>query len=133
MLDTSQTMLLRIAAFLADALMVSIILILPASAVSYAMAWFVGSERVQIVWFSALGVFLAFMLVRDGYRGRSPGKHLLGLRVVTPTGEGCGYLRSMVRNLPLIVPPWAFVDGVLMLLGHRRTGDLLARTTVQEE
>ncbi|HET7712332.1 MAG TPA: RDD family protein [Thermoanaerobaculia bacterium] len=104
MLESSQTLLLRVAAFLADALMISIILIIPASAVSYGMAWFAGSERVQIVWFVALGIFLCFMLLRDGYRGRSPGKHLLGLRVVTPTGDACSYFRSAVRNLPIALP-----------------------------
>jgi hypothetical protein len=44
------------------------------------------------------------MLLRDGFRGRSIGKHLLGLRLLTPRGEGCGYGRSVVRNIPLIIP-----------------------------
>ncbi len=54
MVDAPQTTLLRIAAFLVDALSISLILILPASAVSYAMAWIGGSVKViQIVWWVA--------------------------------------------------------------------------------
>lgn len=133
MIDSSQTTLLRIAAFLVDALMIAIALILPASAISYAMAWIAGSERVQIVWYFALAILLGCMLARDGYRGRSPGKHLLGLRIVTPAGEGCTYLRSLIRNLPLLLPPWAAIDAMMVLLGKPRTGDRMARTTVLEE
>ena len=52
------------------------------------------------------------LLLRDGYHGRSPGKRLLGLRLVTPRGEGCGYTRSVIRNLPLLIPVWNLVEAV---------------------
>jgi uncharacterized RDD family membrane protein YckC len=133
MADTQQTTLLRIAAFLVDALAVSLILILPASAVSYGMTWSGYPRGIQIVWWSTLGVFTLFMLLRDGYRGRSFGKHLLGLRLVTPLGEGCSFPRSILRNFPLIVPGWNLLEALLVLLGRARTGDRLARTSVTEE
>ena len=54
-MDTGQTTLLRIAAFLVDALRISIILVLPASMVSYGMAWIGGSVKgIQMVWWVAL-------------------------------------------------------------------------------
>ena len=134
MTDSSQTTLLRVAAFLVDALSLSIVLILPASIVSYSMAWVGGSVKaISIVWFVTLAILVAGLLIRDGYRGRSIGKHMLGLRLVTPRGDGCGYFRSVVRNVPLIVPVWNVIEVVLVIAGRARPGDRLARTIVTEE
>lgn len=130
--SSSQTTLLRIAAFLVDALSLSILLILPASLISYSMAWFGGSMKaIAMVWFVALGVLVLGMLVRDGYRGRSLGKQLLGLRLVTPHGDRCGWMRSVVRNVLLFVlfP----IEAFLVLRGRPRLGDRVARTAVLEE
>jgi uncharacterized RDD family membrane protein YckC len=129
--SSSQTTLLRIAAFLVDALSISILLILPASVISYSMAWFGGSVKaIALVWFVTLGVLVLAMLLRDGYRGRSLGKRLLGLRLVTPRGEGCGWGRSIVRNALLVLFP---IEVFLVLRGKPRLGDRLARTFVTEE
>lgn len=133
MTDTSQTKLLRIAAFLVDALSISIILVLPASIVSYAMTWASTPKGIQLVWWAALAILVVAMLFRDGFRGRSIGKHLLGLRLLTPRGEGCGYGRSLVRNFPLIVPGWNLLEVLLVLFGKPRTGDRIAKTSVTEE
>jgi uncharacterized RDD family membrane protein YckC len=133
MTDGPQTKLLRIAAFLVDALSMSLLLILPASLISYAMTWTTTPKGIQLVWWAALGILVVAMLFRDGFRGRSMGKQLLGLRVLTPRGEGCGYGRSFVRNFPLIVPVWNFVEVFLVLAGKPRTGDRIAKTTVREE
>jgi uncharacterized RDD family membrane protein YckC len=130
----SQTTLLRVAAFLVDALSMAIVLVLPASIASYATAWIGGSVKaIQIVWYVALGILMIGMLIRDGFHGRSPGKRLLGLRIVTPRGDGCGYFRSIVRNLPLLVPVWNLAEVVMVLSGKPRSGDRIAKTTVKEE
>jgi len=130
----SQTTLLRVAAFLVDTLSVAIVLVLPASLASYAAAWMGGSVKaIQIVWWVALGVLMIGLLIRDGYHGRSPGKRLLGLRIVTPRGDGCGYGRSIVRNIPLLVPVWNLAEVVMVLSGKPRSGDRIAKTTVTEE
>ncbi len=133
MVDTSQTTLLRIAAFLVDALSISILLIVPASVVSYLLALFGTPRAVQYVWFVALAILAVAMLLRDGFRGRSIGKRLLGLRLVTPKGERCGYPRSIVRNLPVIIPGWNLLEVIMILAGKARTGDRIARTSVSEE
>ena len=134
MAQTAQTTLLRIAAFLVDALTMALVLVLPASLASYATAWIGGSVKaIQIVWYVALGILMIGMLIRDGYHGRSPGKRLLGLRLLTPRGEGCGYGRSVARNLPLVLPLWNLVEVVLVIGGKARTGDRLAKTMVTEE
>ena len=129
--SSSQTTLLRIAAFLVDALSIAILLILPSSVISYSMAWFGGSVKaIALVWFASLGVLVLAMLLRDGYRGRSLGKRLLGLRLVTPRGEGCGWGRSAVRNAFLVLFP---IEAFLVLRGKPRLGDRMARTMVTEE
>ena len=133
MTDNSQTKLLRIAAFLVDALSIALLLILPTSAVSYAMTWTTSPKGIQLVWWAALAILMLAMLLRDGFRRRSIGKQLLGLRVLTPKGEGCGYARSLLRNFPLIVPGWNLLEVLLVILGRSRTGDRLAKTTVTEE
>ena len=53
--------------------------------------------------------------------------------MITPRGERCGYGRSVVRNIPLIVPLWNVIEVALVLAGKPRTGDRIARTTVTEE
>lgn len=133
MTDSSQTKLLRIAAFLVDALSIAIMLILPASAISYGMTWTTSPKGIQLVWWAALLVLMLAMLFRDGFRRRSIGKQLLGLRLLTPKGEGCGYVRSFIRNFPLIVPGWNLLEVLLVILGKSRTGDRIAKTTVTEE
>lgn len=133
MTDNSQTRLLRIAAFLVDALSIAILLILPTSAVSYAMTWTTSPKGIQLVWWAALAILMLAMLLRDGFRRRSIGKQLLGLRLMTPKGEGCGYIRSIARNLPLVIPGWNLIEVVLVLAGKNRTGDRIAKTTVTEE
>jgi hypothetical protein len=130
-----QVALLRFAAALVDALSVALVLVLPASVSSYAVAWIGGSTRaINIVWFSTLAVLLIGFLIRDGLRGgRSPGKALLGLVVTTGSGRRCGVMRSAARSLPLIIPVWNLLEIFLVMTGRRRTGDRIARTNVAEE
>ena len=132
-MDSSQTRLLRIAAFLVDALTLALILILPTAAVSYGMTWAGSPRGIQLVSWIALGILMLAMLFRDGFRGRSIGKQVLGLRLITPKGERCSYGRSFLRNLPLVIPGWNLLELILVLSGRPRTGDRIAKTTVTEE
>jgi uncharacterized RDD family membrane protein YckC len=132
--DGSQTTLLRIAAFLVDALSISLLLVLPAALLSYTLAWIGGEiKAIQIVWYVALAIVIIAMLFRDGWRGRSLGKQILGLRLITPNDRPCGYFRSLVRNFGLVVPGWNLVEVVLVIAGKRRLGDKIAKTIVTEE
>ena len=134
MMFVAQTTLLRVAAFLVDAVTMAVILILPATIISYTLAWVGGAmQAIAIVWVTALALLMIGLLFRDGYRGRSIGKQMLGLRLLTPRGEGCGYGRSVVRNLPLIIPVWNLLEAGLVIAGRPRTGDRIARTMVTEE
>ena len=83
----------------------------------------------------SLGYF-AFFVVLQGRVGASPGKLLTGIRVVDEYGRRPGIGRSLVRTLMWVVDgaPWfaplvGFISG-LTSTGHRRVGDLAARTFV---
>ena len=96
----------------------------------------------------------AYLLVRDGWNGRSLGKILVGLQVVTfIDGRPAGLRESLLRNIPLAI---VAVLSVVTIFGWvmfftvgpvtfgwtlyqiytedsgRRTGDLLAHTAVIE-
>lgn len=132
----NQTILLRLGAFAVDALMLALVLILPTAVISYGVVFLDGSlKSVSLVWYGALLVMFLGILLRDGYRGRSPGKRLFGLKIVIPGNYSCSYPRSIVRNIPLIVPGWNLVEMALVLFSRssRRTGDMIAATTVVEE
>ena len=77
------------------------------------------------------GVLLTFLfLIKDGFRGHSPGKAITGLRVVDATiGWPAGFGASFKRNLPLLIPfvPF-FVAG--QLGAGKRIGDGWANTQV---
>lgn len=131
-----QMTLLRAAAFVLDTLALALFLVIPSTVASYSVAMLGPSAKaITQVWYGALAILVVATLLRDGFRrgGGSPGKRLLGLRVLTHGGEPCGYGKSIVRNLPWFVPLWNLVDLYLMVRGRPRTGDRIAGTTIIEE
>lgn len=78
-------------------------------------------------------VFAAFA-VGEGLWGLTPGKWLLGIRVVGTDLRPCGIGRALVRNLLKLVDGFFnFLIGILMVAFTRdwqRLGDLAARTIV---
>jgi uncharacterized RDD family membrane protein YckC len=131
----SSLLLLRIAAFLIDAVSAAVILIPPAALASYAVLWLGLSMRpISWIWWAALLLFLLFILFRDA-RGRSMGKRVMAVRIDTAAGRPVGWLKSALRNLPLVVPVWNLLEVgmVVFASGGRRSGDMLARTTISEE
>ncbi|HVT44177.1 MAG TPA: RDD family protein [Thermoanaerobaculia bacterium] len=130
----SQLPLLRFAAFVLDTLSLALLLIIPATVISYGAVWLGGGTKwISIVWYVALLILLLGTLFRDGWKGRSPGKRLLGLRITTRSGKSCGWFRSFARNLPLLIPPWLLIEILLVALDRNRTGDRIAGTVVREE
>ncbi|NQD95395.1 RDD family protein [Pseudomonas sp. CrR25] len=68
-------------------------------------------------------------------QGRSPGKQMLGLRVVHDDGTPVGWAASLTRNLLRFVDilPFAYTLGILSCLNHpafKRLGDIAAGTLV---
>lgn len=70
--------------------------------------------------------------------GQTPGKRLVGLRVVRLDGLSIGFFEALARNLtrPLDSSPPLSLVGMLFILfhqKHQRPGDLLAKTIVVRE
>ncbi|MBN1808165.1 MAG: RDD family protein [Planctomycetes bacterium] len=89
--------------------------------------------------FMMLGVFWMFVVfivfsLMEGVSGRTPGKYLLGIKVVNLKLEPCGIGHGFLRNLLLLVD--AMFNGAvgIMLVAltekWQRLGDLAARTIV---
>ncbi len=92
----------------------------------------------------AAGLISITFLVLFGYdtafetlnSGRTPGKRLLGIRVVRYGGEPPGFMAAAIRNLLRLVDVGLLPVGVLCILftaRHQRLGDLAAGTLVVRE
>ena len=82
-----------------------------------------------------LTIILQFVyaLFKDCAGGRSLGKHFTGCRVVDlKTGKPAPASRSILRNLPFLIPFFSIVELATASIrpDSRRLGDLLAGTTV---
>ena len=79
-----------------------------------------------------------FMIFETFLRGRTPGKMMTRLRVVSADGRVIGWRQSMLRNLLRIVDsmPAGYVVGIVSMLASprvQRLGDLVADTVVIRE
>lgn len=86
-----------------------------------------------------VGLFLVFwaypIVLEAAWHGQTPGKRVLGLRVVAGNGAPVGWLPAVVRNLMRSVDmlPFAYATGLVACLSDRhgrRLGDLVADTVV---
>lgn len=92
-------------------------------------------DRVPLMLFSyGLVIFnILYVLVRDCLGGISPGKLLLGIRVVDfKTGEAIGPAKSFLRNWIYLLPFAGLVELAVASTrpDKRRLGDLVAGTVV---
>ena len=79
---------------------------------------------------------MVYFIVLEGRFGSTPGKWLLGLRVLKEDGTRIGYVEAIIRNIPKVVGNSVFIviDALLMLLlfnkEKQRGFDKIARTIV---
>lgn len=84
----------------------------------------------------AFGSSFLLLVVLQGLTGWSPGKLLTGVRVVKADGSVVGFVKALVRWLLWVVDGFPYclplVGPILGLTtpGHRRLGDVVARTFV---
>lgn len=96
-----------------------------------AAAWFVavlGLVSFFVLW----GYYIFFEML---WNGQSPGKRLVGLRVIRSDGSPIGVVESIIRNLIRIIDflPLYYGAGVVVMFVSRRAqrlGDLAASTLV---
>ena len=155
--DPTQVVLRRTVAYLVDALLIAAILLVTIwvtgdvkrssqgcpdpipknhSCLDYNHQALVVNNRV-FVWFTLLVIvlFTLFFGLLPGITGASPGKSLLGIRVVRADGTKPGWKRGLLRSVC-----WG-LDGLMLVLPtamwlaaltprHRRLGDYAAQTYV---
>ena len=78
----------------------------------------------------------AILVVLQGFTGWTPGKLLTGIRTVQEDGRRPGFVKALLRWLlwivdgfPYFLPLVGFIVG-LTTTGHRRIGDMVAKTFV---
>jgi uncharacterized RDD family membrane protein YckC len=82
-----------------------------------------------------IGLVIYFIVI-EGRFGTTPGKMIMGLRVLREDGTKIGYVESIIRNIPKVVGNSVFlvIDALLMLLvfskDRQRGFDKIARTIV---
>ncbi|WP_437883206.1 RDD family protein [Pseudomonas sp. LRF_L74] len=121
----------RILAFLLDLLLRGAILLL--AFIVLALLGGFGKGMVSIVVFLVSWWYMVLFEVLN--QGRSPGKQIMGLRVVHDDGTPVGWGASLTRNLLRFVDmlPFAYCLGLISCLSHpafKRLGDLAAGTLV---
>ncbi len=93
--------------------------------------WFLGIFVAAFLW--ALLVLVAYSYL-EGRFGKTPGKWLLGIRVLGTDLQPCGFGRALLRNLLTFVDGFLnFLVGALLVAlteNWQRLGDLAARTVV---
>jgi uncharacterized RDD family membrane protein YckC len=82
-----------------------------------------------------LVIMALYMVLLEGLLGKTPGKWLLGLRVVGPDGKRPGLWKSIIRNILRSVDslPTLNILGVILILKSKeraRCGDRVAGTRV---
>ena len=93
-------------------------------------AFHVPPELIRTALYILIWLFGATFLIKDGFRGVSPGKAAMGIYVIDETsGERTGRSASSKRNLPLIVPLALFIIAFQLVKGYR-WGDRWANTKV---
>jgi uncharacterized RDD family membrane protein YckC len=121
-----EVVLRRIGAFVVDAILVAILGGLLAGAFGLPTEFGGGLTG---------ALLLLYFIVFEGTYGKTMGKHLLGLVVVTERGEPCEYADAAVRNVLRLVDvlPVFYIVGLVAIYHtdeQQRLGDLAADTVV---
>jgi uncharacterized RDD family membrane protein YckC len=82
----------------------------------------------------ALGVIFCYTVVFEGRWGRTPGKYILGLKVIKVDGTPIGYKEALLRNIPKFFGNFIIIDALIMVIffgkEKQRAFDKVADTIV---
>lgn len=86
----------------------------------------------RTIWFVIIGVVsIGLFIVMQGLTGKTPGKAMLGIKVVKSDGNAPGILRTIGRELMWIVDFWIVaLIAALASQNNQRLGDMVAGTYV---
>lgn len=81
-----------------------------------------------------LGVLLCYFVIFEGRYGKSPGKYLLGMKVVRVNGTPIDYKDALLRNIPKFFGNFIIIDALIMVIffnkEKQRAFDKVANTIV---
>jgi uncharacterized RDD family membrane protein YckC len=99
----------------------------------------IGSLGSALLTFAGFAVWTGYFILFEGLRrGQTPGKRMVGIRVVSDTGNAVGLGAAVARNLLRIadfLPP-PYLIGLLLVALHprgKRLGDMVAGTVVARD
>ena len=97
----------------------------------------VGGGKAALLWLVYWAYVVGIFVFLQGFKGMTPGKAVLGLRVVNPEGGAPGPVKALIRHVLLIVDMLSYsIHGLLGLIlaltgdNHTRIGDRAAKTFV---
>jgi uncharacterized RDD family membrane protein YckC len=92
------------------------------------------SEYFYLIIYLNLIVIFIYFVVCEGFFGFTPGKWVLGLKVLRADGNTAGYKEAMLRTIPKLFIVAIVADAILMVLYHgkdkQRIFDRIAGTIV---
>jgi uncharacterized RDD family membrane protein YckC len=121
---------IRSLAFLADVALVAALAVAGGILVGVAVqigGVFSSASQADLDWLdgaattlSSVVIDLCYFALFVGWRGQTPGKILLGLKIIRTSGEEVGYARALVRWLGQCLSALLFGSGFLMVAFSRR-------------
>ncbi len=99
-------------------------------------SWIVGLVFLTnlIIGLIAIGVIFSYTVIFEGRWGRTPGKYLLGLKVIKADGTPIGYKEALLRNIPKFFGNFIIIDAIIMVVffgkEKQRAFDKVADTIV---
>ena len=65
-------------------------------------------------------IIFAYFVICEGFFGYTPGKWLLGIKVIRADGKKASYQETMIRSIPKLFIVAIIADAMLMLLFYRK-------------
>jgi uncharacterized RDD family membrane protein YckC len=73
-----------------------------------------------LIMISNLAIIFLYFVICEGYFGYTPGKWLLGLKVIGADGKKAGYRETMLRSIPKLFILVILADTAMMVLYRRK-------------
>lgn len=121
----------RTAAYIIDGIILAIIIITLSS--PFILINIMVDNRPQTAWIVglvifanmamgiiAIGILFSYTVVFEGHWGQTPGKYILGLKVVKMDGMPIGYKEALLRNIPKYFGNFIIIDALIMVLFFRK-------------
>ena len=127
----------RLVATVVDLVLLAVLVLATAYALGPTFTDDRASQAIQLAWriVHYIGLALVYYSVSEAITGTTPGKMLLGLKVVKLDGSSYGLKAVLIRNLLRIVDglPLLYIPGIIIIRlteKRQRLGDLAAGTQV---